>query len=153
MLHPSAPSVAPNFNVSRTSPTTIMVFWKRLTLSEARGFITFYIIEYYPLAIENKRQSLDLMRIESAFSSSTTIDGLDENIAYIVQVSASTSAGSGVTSNPLVASTFQLPVSKDNTGAIIGGVVAVMLIVAVTAIIIAVLKFKRYGGKQNTTGQ
>ena len=38
---------------------------------------------------------------------------------------------------------------------IVGGVtvVAVMLIVAVTAIIIAVLKFKRCGGKQNTTGQ
>ena len=105
LLHASAPSVAPNFNVSRTSPTTIMVSWKRLTLSEARGFITFYIIEYYPALNNKKRQApSDTMRMNvSGDSSSTIIDGLDENLDYAVQVSASTSAGIGILSDPKVA--------------------------------------------------
>ncbi len=150
----SAPSVSLNFNVSRTSPTAIMVSWKPLTLSEARGFITFYIIEYYPFIVENKRQSLDIMRMDvSAFLSSTTIGGLDGKLDYIIQVSASTSAGSGVGSSPQVARTFQSSLPRDNTGAIVGGVVAVMLIVAVTAIIIVVVIVMRCGQKANSPGK
>ncbi len=79
----SASSVAPNFNVSRTSPTTIIVSWKPLTLPEARGFITFYIIEYYPSLNNNKKRQApsDIMRVSvSADSSSATIDGLDEDL-------------------------------------------------------------------------
>ncbi len=101
----SAPSIAPNITeIRQTSPTTIFVSWKPLTLSEARGFITFYIIEYYPSPNNKKRQApSDIMRVSvSADSSSTTIDGLDENLNYFVQVSASTSAGGGVVSSPQV---------------------------------------------------
>ncbi len=81
-----------------------MISWKPLTLSEARGFITFYIIEYYPSLNNKKRQvPSDIMRVNvSADSSSATIDGLDENLNYFVQVSASTSAGGGVVSSPQV---------------------------------------------------
>ena len=69
-------------------------------------------------------------------SSSITIEGLDENLNYAIQVSASTSAGNGIISSSQVAKTIQVP--RDNTGAIIGGVVAVVLIVTMTLIIIAV---------------
>ncbi len=81
----------------------------------------------------------------SALLSSTTIGGLDGNLDYIIQVSASTSAGRGVTSSPRVARTFQSSLPRDNTGAIVGGVVAVMLIVAVTAIIMVVVIVMRCG--------
>ncbi len=131
-----------------------MVSWKHLTLSEARGFITFYIIEYQPFIIENKRQSLDGVRMDvSALLSSTTIVGLDENLDYIIQVSASTSAGRGVASSPRVARTFQLSLPRDNTGVIVGGVVAAMLIVAVAAVIIVVVIVMRCGQKQNNHGR
>ncbi len=76
--------------------------WKPLTLSEARGFIAFYIIEYYSSLNNKKRQEpSDVMRVSaSADSSSATIDGLDESLNYFVQISASTSAGVGVVSRP-----------------------------------------------------
>ena len=128
-----------------------MVSWKRLTLSEARGFITFYIIEYYPLAIENEGESLDVKRMDiSPLSFNTTIDGLDEKLDYIVQVSASTIAGRGGRSSlrrPRVA------LLKDNTRVIVVGVVVVIsiLTIAFTAIIIAIVVVKRLGQKQNNT--
>ncbi len=112
--------------------------WKPLTLSEAHGFITSYIIEYYPSLNNKKRQApSDIMRVNvSADLSSVTIDGLDENLIYTVQVSAGTSAGGGVVSSPQVAEIFIFP--RDNTGAIVGGVVAVVLIVTVAVTIIAI---------------
>ena len=128
-----------------------MVSWKHLTLSEARGFITSYLIEYYLLTVENKRQSLDIMRMDvSARLSSTTIVGVN-NLDYIIQVSASTSAGSGVVSRPQVARNFQPSLPRDNTGAIVGGVVAVILIVAIacTVTIIAVAIVLRHGQRQD----
>ncbi len=80
-----------------------MVSWKPLSLSEARGFINFYIIEYYPSLNKKKRQApSDIMRVSASADSSTTINGLDENLNYFVQVSASTSAGGGVVSSPQV---------------------------------------------------
>ncbi len=87
----------------------------------------------------------------SALLSSTTIGGVDENLDYIIQVSASTSAGSGKTSSPQVARTFQSSLPRDNTGAIVGGVVAVMLIVA--AVIIVVVIVMRCGQKPNSPGK
>ncbi len=106
----SAPSIAPNITeIHRTSPTTIIVSWKPLTLSEARGFITFYIIEYYPSLNNKKRQApSNIMRVNaSADSSSATIAGIDEDSIYTVQVSAGTSAGSGVVSSPHVLNQFK----------------------------------------------
>ncbi len=87
----------------------------------------------------------------SALSSSTTIEGLNGNLDYIIQVSASTSAGSGVTSSPQVAKTFQSSLPRDNTGAIVGGVVAVVLIVAVVIIVIVIVM--RCGQKPNSPGK
>ncbi len=106
----SAPSIAPNITrIFRTSPTTIMVSWKPLTLSEARGFITFYIFEYYPSLNNKKRQvPSDITRVNvSADLYNATIDGLEESLSYFVQVSASTNAGSGVVSSPQVVNTLR----------------------------------------------
>ncbi len=137
----SAPSVAPTITVSRISPTVIIVSWKPLTLSEARGFITFYIIEYYPsLNIKKRQAPSDIMRVSvSADSSNAITNGLDEDLNYFVQVSASTSAGGGVVSSP-----YEAQFSKGSTGVVgsvvggvVGGVVAVVLIIAVTVIILA----------------
>ncbi len=93
--------------------------WNPLTLSEARKFITSFIIEYYPSL---KRQApSDIMRVSvSADSSNAIIEGLDEDLNYFVQVSASTSAGGGVVSSPHVAR-----FSKGSSG-IVGGVVGVV---------------------------
>ncbi len=94
----SAPSIAPNITeIRRTSPTTIIVSWKPLTLSEARGFITFYIIDYSSSLNKKKRQApSDIMRVSAiADSSNAIIDGLDEDLIYSVRVSANTSAGGG----------------------------------------------------------
>ncbi len=80
--------------------------WKPLTLSEARGYITFYTVEYYPSLNKKKRQApSDIMRVNvSADLSNITIDGLDEDLNYFVQVSANTSAGGAVSSPQAVKS-------------------------------------------------
>ncbi len=81
------------------------------------------------------------MRVSvSADSSSAIIDGLDENLNFFVQVSASTSAGGGVVSSPHVA---RFP--EESCGVVIGvagGVVAVVLIIAVTVVVFALLAMK-----------
>ncbi len=111
----SAPNVTPNITVNRLSPTTIFVSWKPLTLSEARGFITFYIIEYYPSLNKKRQAPSDIMRVNvSADLSSATIDGLDEDLNYFVRVSASTSAGGGVVSSPHVAEAVRGIIGKVN---------------------------------------
>ena len=78
----------------------MLVSWTPLTLSEARGFMTFYTVAYTPVLNSRRRQvSQDTMYINvSADSSSVTIVGLDGSLAYSVQVSAGTRAGQGVQS-------------------------------------------------------
>ncbi len=91
--------------VERTSSTTMDVSWRPLTLSEARGFVTFYSIAYTPTPNSRRRQaSQDTMYTNaSADSSSVTIQGLDGDLAYSVTVAAGTKAGIGVQSTSLVA--------------------------------------------------
>lgn len=86
--------------MERTSPTTMEVSWRPLTLSEARGFVTFYSIAYTPTPNSRRRQApQDTMYVNaSADSSSVTIEGLDGDLAYTVTVTANTIAGSGVQS-------------------------------------------------------
>ena len=86
--------------VERTTPTTILVSWTPLTLSEARGFVTFYTVAYTPVLNSRRRQlSQDTMYMNvSADSSSITIVGLYGSLAYSVQVSAGTRAGQGTLS-------------------------------------------------------
>ena len=84
------------------------VSWTRLTLSEARGFITHYTVAYTPSSSGNKRQAPNtLYQTVGNDSSATTIEGLDGYTAYAVQVSASTAAGDGGYSGAIIASTHQ----------------------------------------------
>ena len=72
------------------------VSWTKLTLIEARGFISNYTIAYYPTSMSRKRQQSNSMyKVVSSESNSAIIDGLDENSAYAVQMSANTGAGEG----------------------------------------------------------
>ena len=100
--------------MERPTTTTTSVSWTPLTLSEARGFVTFYTVAYTPVLNSRRRQvSQDTMYINvSADSSSVTIVGLDGSLAYSVQVSAGTRAGQGVQSTAQVAETA----SSSNSG-------------------------------------
>ncbi len=114
--------------------------WKPLTLSEAHGFITSYIIEYYLSRPSlNGQAPPGITRASiSADSSSAIIDGIDKDLNYFVQVSASTRTGDGVVSSPHVARFSKG--SSGIVGGVVGGVViAVVLIIAVTVVILAVL--------------
>ena len=103
--HDAVPNMAvANVVVDRTSPVTMDVSWRPLTLSEARGFVTFYSIAYTPAPNSRRRQAppQDIMHVNaSADSSSVTIEGLNGNLAYSVMVSANTRAGMGPQSEPV----------------------------------------------------
>ena len=93
--------------------TVMVVFWTPLTLSEARGFITSYTVFYSPQVSRRKRQEPNTM--QKTFSGDVnraTIDGLDPNTAYDVQMSANTKAGA----SPL-SEVISLSVSPD-TGSV-----------------------------------
>ena len=72
----------------------LVVSWIPLTLSEARGFITSYTVLYSPQVTRTKQQESNTTQMTvSGEVSQTTIDGLDPNTAYDVQMSANTKAG------------------------------------------------------------
>ena len=92
-----APSTAPmDVSIDRTSPTVMVVSWTPLSYVEARGFISHYTVAYSPQNNGGrKRQALDTMfqTVPGMDSSTTTIDNLDPDNVYSVQVSATTGAG------------------------------------------------------------
>ena len=122
-----------------------MVSWKPLTLSEARGFITFYTIEYYAASEDDKKRQAPSQILLSAESSSATIGGLDEDLNYIVQVSASTRAGGGVESRPQEVDTFiesfENEARKTFVNGVIGGVVGSVFIVLLIGTVVVVIVF------------
>ena len=82
----------------------MVVSWIPLTLSEARGFITTYIVFYSPQVSRTKQQEPNTMqKTISGDVNRTTIDGLDPNIAYDVQMSANTKAGASALSEMILA--------------------------------------------------
>ena len=99
------PTSAPlNVKVDRIHPTVMVVTWIPLTLSEARGFITNYTVFYSPQVSRRKRQELNTMqKAVSGDVNRTTIDGLDPNTAYDVQMSANTKAGASALSEVISA--------------------------------------------------
>ena len=83
------------------------VSWTSLTLTEARGFITYYTLVYFPLSSGSKQEELNILhQTVSKDSSVATIEGLDGYSAYVVLVSASTAAGESDYSGA-IASTHQ----------------------------------------------
>ena len=79
----------------------MVVSWITLSLSEARGFITSYTVFYSPQVSRGKQEPNILQKTVSGDVSQTTIDGLDPNTAYFVQMSANTKAGSSARLNCL----------------------------------------------------
>ena len=97
----------------------MVVSWIPLTLSEARGFITSYTVFYSSQVNRRKRQEPNTMqKTVSGDVSQTTIDGLDPNTSFHVQMSANSKAGASALS-PLVLSpsalseVFSAPVPSD----------------------------------------
>ena len=99
---PLVPSVSPSgVRVERLNSTAMNVSWTLLTLEEARGFVTSYTVSF------RKDEGMAKRTTESVFvpggeQSSVVIRGLDPGSSYLVSVSASTSAGSGEMSEPVV---------------------------------------------------
>ena len=114
------------------------LFWTPLALSEAQGFVTAYTVSYRQL---NSGQ-LEVKQELAMRNSGSIVTGLQDEATYLVQVWASTSAGAGertaiIAVQPLPATAS--PSGADTTGSIIGGVVAVMVIVIVAITIFAVV--------------
>ena len=97
----TAPSVAPDLTVVWTSLTDLEVSWVPLTLEQARGFITSYVISYSSDTSRRKRQ--DGRETVAGDQSSVTLAGLDSDLKYSVSVAAVTAAGEGVASEPISA--------------------------------------------------
>ena len=152
--------------VDRTSPTTMVVSWRPLTLAEARGFISHYTVRYSPQIISGgrKRQAAMMVEVEGMDSNSTTITDLDPNTVYEVQLSASTGAGDGNFSEPIQATLFlegtspQLLilyivisdlVGGSSSDAVVGVVIGIIVaVVTVTVLILVLLIIVKYVRKQ-----
>ena len=75
-----------------------MVMWKSLSPSEARGFVTQYRVSHWQVASGSLSA---LTQAVPGRENSTIIIGLEPGKNYAVTVSASTSVGDGLDSNPL----------------------------------------------------
>lgn len=78
--------------------THMNISWVKLTLEEARGFVTSYTIRYDTL--ETRRKRAVVMEVVHPDSSYKVIGGLGVTETYSITVSASTSAGEGIESTP-----------------------------------------------------
>ena len=84
-------------SVDRTSDTSITVRWTRLTIVEARGVITGFIIEYKPTDDKKRQtQQVDVGPDESV----VIITNLDPSVAYSVTVYAVSGGGQSAASRP-----------------------------------------------------
>ena len=91
-----------DFTRPRSNATVMIVSWIPLNLTEARGFISHYTVNY----TTKKRGPEDTMTqtVLGMDTNTTRIEGLDANTDYIVQVSATNGAGTSPLSAPLNAS-------------------------------------------------
>ena len=89
-----------NVRAIRTSASVMMVSWRPLTLTEARGFVSHYTVTYSPQIISGgrKRQAAMTEVVSGMDTSAVTVDGLDPDTIYNVHVSATTGGGDGVIS-------------------------------------------------------
>ena len=102
---PLVPSVSPSgVRVERLNSTAMNVSWTLLTLEEARGFVTSYTVSYREWEGAGRRHVVETESVVvlGGEQSSVVIGGLDPGSSYLVPVSASTSAGSGDMSEPVV---------------------------------------------------
>lgn len=87
-----------NVMISRTSPTTLEMSWTPLTLYQARGFVTYYFVVYYPLGPEQEISQIQNV-ILSPNLNFVVIEGLNATREYNVTIFANTIAGLGIPSD------------------------------------------------------
>lgn len=73
------------------------VTWTKLTLEEARGIITAYIMMYEIVSSRHKKEVME--ELSEPGKSYKVVGGLDFTSSYLVTVSASTAAGRGISSS------------------------------------------------------
>lgn len=117
-------------------------FWNPLTLSEAQGYVTAYVVTY--------RESINnnwVVEMSAANSNRTTISGLKKEASYYVQVWATTVAGPGERSQVILVE--PPPSNPASIGVVAGGAAGVLvLIVAVIIVIIIVVVVVKHCLKQ-----
>ena len=81
----------------------------------------------------------------------TVVTGLQEEEAYYVQVWANTAAGAGVRSRIVIVQppSTTTGTGLPNTGAIIGGVVAIVIVVAITIVVVVIIVTVLVRGRRN----
>jgi DUF971 family protein len=94
-----------NVTVTQPSATVMVVSWIPLNYSEARGFISHYTVVYSPIAQNSQALDIMMQTVPGMDTSTTRIEGLDVNTDYIVQVSATNGAGTGIFSIPYLSLT------------------------------------------------
>ena len=91
-----APNTAPKqVRISRLNATHMNVSWAKLTLEEARGFITSYIVRYNVLEARRRKREVRVEVVDPD-RSCKIIGGLGFTESYSITVSATTSAGEGI---------------------------------------------------------
>ena len=104
MLAPSA--ATENIEGYNTSSTTIRVTWKFPPLAEQNGIIISYTVSYQAVG-GSYRDGRKKHKQVTGISTQTDLTGLEEYVAYIISVSASTSAGEGPSSITIVVRTAE----------------------------------------------
>ena len=92
----SVPPSVTGLNASRINGTHMRVEWDLISLTESRGFIKLYEVQYYKLN-EIKQQTLSV--VVPFNQTYVVINDLNPTSAYSVSVVANTSEGSGNVSN------------------------------------------------------
>ena len=82
-----------NVNAYRLNATHVNVSWVKLTLEEARGFVTVYRVNIFVLEGYSRQQSSYMTTVDA--ESSHVVIEVQPSFSYQVRVSASTSAGEG----------------------------------------------------------
>lgn len=101
VLHFTVPNATPEVSISWISLTEMLVEWKPLTLEEARGFIASYTVTYGPVDSLRRKRATETVTV-SGDQTSVSIGDLDPNTEYSVSVAATTKAGMGDGSEPIV---------------------------------------------------
>lgn len=89
--------------------THMNVTWMKLSLEEARGFITSYTVSYDTLdSRPRKEATVEFVHPEDSYK---VISGLGITTSYSVKVSASTAVGPGINSPPIIVNGNQITIT------------------------------------------
>ena len=110
----SAPGPVTILNINRVNGTHVVVTWVRLTLEEARGFITHYTIIAVPIdEVQNKQENGIVSGDFPSSASSGTLGGLSPGVQYGMVVVGNTEAGMGAENSAIFVPTVTTPTSSE----------------------------------------